>query len=205
MPQPKSATTCNGESQIPENAKPTQIPENAKPKSLLVGILRMFSSRLQGWAQPSQMLEPVSINLPSGDLPPSPPPSPPTYHDCTRCGVGVPVIKLCMGRFWYESDDSQWHDVCCYRCPTCNRDPLCPLCSPSTAPEPEPEPMPEPEPKPVPGGYPSADELLNDVFKGVPGHACQHTRGLAPSTFDPPARFRAERLAGPRRHVHEQQ
>jgi hypothetical protein len=183
MPQQKSATTCNDESQIPENAKPTQIPKNSKPKSLLVGILRMFSSKLQGWAQPSQMLEPVSINLPSGDLPPSPPPSPPAYHDCTRCGVGVAVIKLCMGRFWYESDDSEWHDVCCYRCPTCNRDPLCPLCSPATAPpEPEPEPMPEPEPTRAPGGFPSADELKNDVFKGVPGHGVS---SLPPMTDQP--------------------
>jgi hypothetical protein len=157
VPQPKSATTCNGES---------QIPEVFKPKALLVEVLRSFSSKLQVWAQPSQMLSPISF-----DLPPSPPPSPPAYHDCQRCKIGVSVKNLCLGRFLYESADSTWHDVCCYRCPTCSRDPLCPLCSPTPAPEPEPEPMPEPEATPAPGGFPSEDELRNNVFKNVPGHA----------------------------------
>jgi hypothetical protein len=152
LPQPKSATTCNG-----------KIPEGFRPK--VVGILRSFSSKLQMWAQPSQMLSPAF------DLPPSPPPSPPAYHDCQRCKIGVPVKNLCLGRYIYESANSTWHDVCCYRCPTCNRDPLCPLCSPTPAPEPEPEPMLVPEPTEPPGGFPSADELRNDVFKGVPGHA----------------------------------
>ena len=54
-------------------------------------------------------------DLPSGSLPPSPPPSPPTHHDCQRCGIGVSVKDLCLGQFMYESQDSEWHEVCCYR------------------------------------------------------------------------------------------
>ena len=101
----------------------------------------------------------------------------------------VPFIELCQGRYCYESDEAAWNSVCCYRCPKCSPDPLCPLCSPSTAPEPEPEPMPEPEPKPVPGGYPSADEILNRVFEGVAGHGVSplppldYQPGFVPNTW----------------------
>ena len=131
-------------------------------------ILRSFSSKLQMWARPSQMLSPAGFD--AFDLPPSPPPSPPAYYDCPRCKTGVPFKNLCQGRYIYESADSTWHEVCCYRCPTCNLDPLCPVCSPAPAPEPEPEPMLVPEPTEQPGGFPSTDELLNEIFENVPGH-----------------------------------
>ena len=163
--QPKSATTGNDKSQISE----VRIaPKVINPKSFLVGILRDISSKLQGWTQPSQMLSPVSFDPPSDSPPPSPPLSPPTHYECPRCEIGVLVKDLCQGQFMYESLDSEWDEVCCYRCPTCNRDPLCPLRSPPPAPEPEPEPVPEPEPAVAPGGFMSADELEHDVFKRVP-------------------------------------
>ena len=165
LPQPKSATTCNG-----------KIPEGIRPK--VVEILRDFSSKLRMWAQPSQMLSPVlspagfdALDRPPPlDRPPSPPPSPPAYYDCPRCKTGVPFKNLCQGQYVYESSDSTWHDVCCYRCPTCNLNPLCPICSPAPAPEPEPEPMLVPDPTEPPGGFPSADELKNEIFRNVPGH-----------------------------------
>ena len=165
LPQPKSATTCNG-----------KIPEGIRPK--VVEILRDFSSKLRMWAQPSQMLSPVlspagfdALDRPPPlDRPPSPPPSPPAYYDCPGCKTGVPFKNLCQGQYVHESSDSTWHDVCCYRCPTCNLNPLCPICSPAPAPEPEPEPMLVPDPTEPPGGFPSADELENEIFKNVPGH-----------------------------------
>ena len=58
LPQPKSATTCNG-----------KIPEGVRPK--VVEILRNFSSKLQMWARPSQMLSPAGFD--AFHLPPSPP------------------------------------------------------------------------------------------------------------------------------------
>jgi hypothetical protein len=131
---------------------------------------------LQGWAQPSQMLSPVSFDPPSGSPSPSPPPSPPTHYECTRCEIGVLVTELCQGQFMYESLDSEWHEVHCLRCP----DPLCPLCSPPPPPEPEPEPVPEPEPTMAPGGFMSADELKHDVFRGVPA-----TSSLPPMRYQP--------------------
>ena len=86
-PQPKSATTCNEEKQIPESSNSMEIPEESK--SFFVKVLRTISGKLHGWSQPPQMLEPFSIGLPSGELPPSPPASPPAYHDCVRCRVAV--------------------------------------------------------------------------------------------------------------------
>ena len=166
--KPKSATTCDDEKQIPESSNEKEIPE--KSKSFLVKVLRTFSDKLHGWSQPPQMLEPFSIGLPSGGAPPSPPASPPAYHECDRCRVAVPFIELCQGEYWWQDDEGEWSRVRCYRCPTCIADPLCPRCSPSTAPEPAPEPVPEPEPDPAPGGYPSADEIYHRVFEGVEGH-----------------------------------
>ena len=106
-PQPKSATTCNDEPQIPESSKTMEIPEDAKSKSFFVEVLRTISGKLHRWAQPPQMLEPFSINLPSGELPPSPPASPPAYHDCVRCRVAVPFIELCQGQYCYESNEGE--------------------------------------------------------------------------------------------------
>ena len=166
--KPKSATTCNNEKQIPESSNKKEIPEGSE--SFLVKVLRMFSDKLHEWSQPPQMLEPFSIGLPSGEAPPSPPASPPADHECDRCRVAVPFIELCQGQYCCEDDEGEWNSVCCYRCPKCSPDPLCPRCSPSTAPEPAPEPVPEPEPDPAPGGYPSADEIYHRVFEGVEGH-----------------------------------
>ena len=94
VPQPKSATTCNGES---------QISENAKPKSLLVGILHVISSKLQGWAQPSQMLSPrldqSTVRLPTA-VPPSVAADSPRLHEvrgrslCQETVHGAVLVRV---------------------------------------------------------------------------------------------------------------